>query len=67
MKYKIKTHKGIAKRFLTTCKHKVKYFSSGLRHGLRKKTRQKKRFLKKTKYLKTSSIKNIKRFIYRLQ
>jgi ribosomal protein L35 len=62
--YKIKTHKGFRKRFSITGNKKIKFFSSGTRHKLSKKSRKHNRLLKKVRCVKSSQINVIKKFIF---
>lgn len=62
--YKIKSHKGCSKRFKLTKNKKIKFFSSGKKHGMSKKSRNKNRLLKRNKFLNTSVSKLIKRIIF---
>jgi len=62
-KIKMKSHRGACKRLFLKKSGKIKYFSQGKRHGLQNKTRKRKRQLKQSKYLKSSTIKVVKRII----
>lgn len=64
MKNKIKSNRGLQKRFLVTKNGKIKFFSSNRRHGLSNKSRKHNRLLKRSKYLSSSSKKIIKRLIF---
>jgi large subunit ribosomal protein L35 len=52
-----KTSKSIAKRFKFTKRGKIKYFSSGHRHLLSKKSSKRKRVVGKPNFLKSKKIK----------
>jgi len=51
---KLKTHKGIAKRFKVTKSGKLKYASCGRGHLLTGKKRKRKRFLRRARILQGS-------------
>lgn len=63
-KIKMKSHKGFVKRFRLTKNNKVKFYSSGKKHGMSNKNRNHNRALKKNKYLKKSSISLIKKMMF---
>jgi ribosomal protein L35 len=65
-KYKMKSNKSFSKRFFITSNKKIKFFSSGLRHGLSNKSRTHNRSLKRNRYLSAASKKIIKRMIFSL-
>ncbi len=60
---KMKTHKGIAKRFSLTASGKVKFKHNNLRHCLEHKTKKGKNTLQKTGYLKGGDAVNIARHL----
>ncbi|NQT22535.1 MAG: 50S ribosomal protein L35 [Candidatus Omnitrophica bacterium] len=60
---KLKTNKGAAKRFRFTKKGKVKKATAGKSHILTKKSRKRKRHQRKSKLLKGSGGKLIKRLM----
>jgi len=62
-KYKLKSNKSFQKRFKLTKSGKVKFFSSGKKHGMSKKSRKHNRELKRNKYLSKSSIKIVRSMI----
>lgn len=60
----MKSNKSFRKRFSITKNKKVKFYSSGRRHGLSNKTRKRNRVLKNNRYLQASSKKVIKRLLF---
>ena len=59
---KLKTKSGAKKRFRTTASGRVRVGGSGLRHGMRKRSQDRKRSGRGTKVLNNSDSKRIKRF-----
>ena len=60
---KIKSHKGISKRFKKTGSNKFKHKQSHLRHILTKKSTKRKRQLRILKYVDKSHIKILKKLL----
>jgi large subunit ribosomal protein L35 len=60
---KMKTHKGVAKRFKTTGTGKIKHKQSGRSHLLSHKTRSRKRHLKASGLVSKADRQSIKRLL----
>ncbi len=60
---KLKTKKGVAKRFKITKSGKIKKRSAGRGHILSKMSRKRKRKLRKSGYLAGVEVKNIRRML----
>lgn len=60
---KLKTRKGVAKRFKITKKGKIKRRRAGLGHLLAKKSRKRKRLLRKPSLVSRAEIKTIKKLL----
>ncbi|MCP5468173.1 MAG: 50S ribosomal protein L35 [Deltaproteobacteria bacterium] len=60
MKNKLKSKRGVKKRFKVTAKGKVKYTKAFRRHILTKKTTKSKRQMRKNSYLSAADAKAIK-------
>lgn len=60
---KLKTHKGVAKRFRLTKSGKVKKRNAGRSHVLGKKTRKRKRNLRQPGYLSAVDEKRVRRLL----
>ncbi|HUK57325.1 MAG TPA: 50S ribosomal protein L35 [Nitrospiria bacterium] len=60
---KLKSHKGVAKRFKRTGTGKIKHRQTGKRHLLTHKTRSRKRHLKSTGLVSKADQQSIKRLL----